>query len=273
MKRALIIAVAVLVVTACATSPTGRRQLQLFPASQLDTMGVQAYREMREEASTLESGEAVTYVQCITDALVAVVPERYARGGDWEVTVFRSDDVNAFALPGGKIGVYTGLMRVAETPSQLAAVIGHEIGHVMAQHGNERLSTQAAASAGMTMAAVMAGTDTPEKQAALALLGLGAQVGVILPFSRTHEAEADRIGLELMADAGFDPRESVALWRNMAAAGGERPPEFLSTHPSEQTRIDRLEAQMSAAMSRYERARFDGREPDCRPPSSIPSGD
>lgn len=274
MKRAVIIAVVVLIIAACATSPTGRRQLQLFPAQQMDSMGVQAYQEMRDQAPTLQSGESVGYVQCITDALVAVVPERYARDGDWEVTVFRGDEVNAFALPGGKIGVYTGLMRVAETPDQLAAVIGHEIGHVMAEHGNERLSTQAAASAGMAMAAVIAGTDGPEKQAALGLLGLGTQVGLILPFSRTHEAEADRIGLELMADAGFDPRESVALWRNMAAsAGGDRPPEFLSTHPAEETRIERLQARMSEAVARFERARFDGREPDCRQPSSIPAGD
>lgn len=271
MRRLLIPSVLAVVLVACATSPTGRRQLQLFPEAQMDSMGVQAYQQMQEQTPTLESGAVVSYVECITGALLPQVPEQYAAGEDWEVTVFRSEAVNAFALPGGKIGVYTGLLEVAETPSQLAAVIGHEIGHVMAEHGNERMSAQMATSVGLTAAAILAG-DSTESRAGLALLGLGAQVGVILPFSRTHESEADRIGLELMAEAGFDPRQAVNLWRNMAeASGGDGPPEFLSTHPSEQTRITGLQQQMPQAMTKYERAQFDGRAPQCTPPENVPT--
>ncbi|PWG61000.1 M48 family metallopeptidase [Spiribacter halobius] len=264
LRRLSTLAVAALLAAACATSPTGRQQLQLFPASQLEEMGVQAYRQMREEEPVLEEGPAVTYVQCVTDALLPQVPERYARD-DWEVTVFDSEQINAFALPGGKIGVYTGLLEVAETPAQLATVIGHEIGHVMAEHGNERMSTQMATVAGLTALQIMAG-GSRERQQALAVLGLGAQVGIILPFSRLHESEADQIGLELMARAGFDPRESVQLWRNMAEAGGDGPPEFLSTHPSKDTRIRDLEAQMDGALGLYRQAQARGRDPDCRPP-------
>lgn len=264
-------AVAVLVAVACATSPTGRRQLQLMPPNQIEAMGVQAYREMKEETPTLSSGAASDYARCVADAITRVVPERYARE-DWEVTVFRSDQVNAFALPGGKIGVYTGLMKVAETPDQLAAVVGHEVAHVMADHSNERLSTQFAANAGLAVAQIMAGAQSQERQQALALLGLGAQVGVILPFSRTHESEADTIGLDLMARAGFDPRASVDLWQNMAKEGGGGPPEFLSTHPSNQTRIDNLQRRMDGALQTFETARARGRRPDCRRPETIPSG-
>lgn len=264
LRRILLTAAIAALLAACATSPTGRQQLQLFPEAQLEDMGVQAYRQMREEESVIEDGPAVTYVQCVTDALLPQVPERYARD-DWEVTVFDSEQINAFALPGGKIGVYTGLLEVAETPDQLAAVIGHEIGHVMAEHGNERMSTQMATAAGLTALQVMAGGDR-QRQQALAVLGLGAQVGIILPFSRLHESEADEIGLELMARAGFDPRESVQLWRNMAEAGGDGPPEFLSTHPSKDTRISDLESRMDGALGLYREARARGRQPDCRPP-------
>lgn len=272
MRRLLIPSVLIVVLAACATSPTGRRQLQLFPEAQMDSMGVQAYQQMQQQTPSLEAGPTVDYVQCVTRALLEQVPPEYARGEEWEVTVFRSEAVNAFALPGGKIGVYTGLLEVAETPSQLAAVIGHEIGHVMAEHGNARMSAQMATSVGLTAAAILLG-DSPESRLGLAALGLGAQVGVLLPFSRSHESEADRIGLELMAEAGFDPRQAVELWRNMAeASGGGGPPEFLSTHPSEDTRIGRLQEQMPQAMESYERARFDGETPQCTPPENVPAG-
>jgi len=265
LRRLALTAAVATLLAACATSPTGRQQLQLFPEGQLEQMGVQAYQQMREEEPVIDSGPAVTYVQCVTDALLPQVPERYARD-DWEVTVFDSDQVNAFALPGGKIGVYTGLLDVAETPDQLAAVIGHEIGHVMAEHGNERMSTQMATAAGLTALQIMAGGNRQQQQA-LAVLGLGAQVGIILPFSRLHESEADEIGLDLMARAGFDPRESVQLWRNMAEASGEGPPEFLSTHPSKDTRIRDLQAQMDSALGKYRQARARGRQPACQLPA------
>lgn len=224
-------------------------------------MGLQAYGEIQATESVLSSSDRVTYVQCVTDALVAVLPAQYARE-QWEVTVFDSEQVNAFALPGGKIGVYTGLLDVAENQHQLATVIGHEIAHVMARHGNERVSTQFATVAGLSALQIAAGDDA-DRQRLLAALGVGAQIGIILPFSRLHESEADAIGLGLMADAGFDPRESVNLWRNMAQTGGAQPPAFLSTHPSSGRRINDLQSLMPEAMQYYERAQAQGRRPNC----------
>jgi predicted Zn-dependent protease len=183
---------------------------------------------------------------------------------DWEVRVFDDKTVNAFALPGGKIGVYKGLLGVAKTPDQLAAVMGHEVGHVLAHHGNERVSQSFAVS--QTLALLeqwMAANNTAHREKAMGLLGLGSQVGVLLPFSRLHESEADEIGLQLMAKAGFDPRQSVKLWQNMSKAGGKAPPEFLSTHPAHETRIERLQASMAAAMKHYRAVKS---KPVCRLP-------
>lgn len=183
--------------------------------------------------------------------------------------MFASDTVNAFALPGGKIGVYTGLLSVAETPSQLAAVMGHEVAHVLARHGNERVSQQVAV--GETMGLIegwlsSGGGGGAGQQAAMALLGVGAKVGILLPFSRAHESEADAMGKTLMARAGFDPRESVTLWQNMGRAGNGGTPEFLSTHPSHDTRIRDLQEGMDAAVALYEESRAAGRVPQCKRP-------
>ncbi|KAF0281937.1 M48 family metallopeptidase [Spiribacter roseus] len=260
-SRALAALVLVALLSACATSPTGRPQLQFMPDAQIRSMGVEAYREMQDAEPVLEAGPRVARVECVAEAIIPQVPDEYA-GNGWEVTVFESDQVNAFALPGGKIGVYTGLLEVTENPDQLAAVIAHEIAHVMAEHANERMSTEMATALGLGALQVAAGDD-PQRRRLMAVLGVGAQVGIILPFSRTHESEADEIGLGLMADAGFDPRASVALWRNMADAGGEAPPEFLSTHPSGETRIADLRAELPTAIYRYEQARAGGRRPDC----------
>jgi predicted Zn-dependent protease len=177
--------------------------------------------------------------------------------------VFEDDTANAFALPGGKIGVHTGLLEVAKTQDQLAAVLGHEVSHVLAGHSNERVSAEFAAQAGMAALQAVADASNPMHGRALALLGTGAQVGILLPYSRAHESEADLMGLDLMARAGFDPRQSIALWRNMASAGGGQPPEFLSTHPSHQTRIRDLEARIPQALPLQEQARARGRRPAC----------
>ena len=238
--------------TACATSPTGRSQLLIFSSNQLDQMGAQAFDGMKAETPVSQKTSQNSYVQCVAETLLPFVPAGvYA--GDWEVVVFNDDQVNAFALPGGKIGVYTGLLNVAKNQHQLAAVIGHEIGHVIAQHGNERMSQSTLIEMGsQAVNQILAANEVPYNQAIMSGLGLGLQVGVQLPFSRAHESEADIIGLQLMALAGFDPRQSVDLWQNMeAASGGERPAEILSTHPAPQTRIDNLQANMDAAMRDY----------------------
>lgn len=244
----------------CATSPLGRRQLLLMPDSQMDQMGITAYQQIKTEQSISQDGTANNYVNCVANALIGALE----KPGDWELNVFVDPSANAFALPGGKIGVNSGLLDLAQNADQLAAVIGHEIGHVQAKHSNERMSIKTATETSMQMAQALAGEASPEKQQLFGLLGLGSQVGISLPFSRKHEAEADIIGLKIMANAGFDPRESISLWQNMAKAGGAAPPEFLSTHPANSTRIDGLQHHMNDAMALYNTAKSSGKNPQCR---------
>lgn len=255
--------VALAVAGGCTTSPTGRQQLQLFPDKQMARMGSEAYDNIKKETPVSKEPAVNRYVECVADAIVRTLPEGRNTPDDWEVTVFRSDQVNAFALPGGKIGVYTGLLRVAENQDQLAAVIGHEVGHVLADHSNARLSANYATMAGITVISVLAGASgaVDDQRTMMALLGLGAQVGVLLPFSRSHESEADEIGLNLMARAGFRPTESVELWKNMAEASEGQPPELLSTHPSHGSRIRNLRDHMPQAQQLYDAA---PNRPECR---------
>ena len=259
-RRAALVA-ALLMLSACATSPTGRSQLQFMPDSQIRAMGLDAYSQLKAAEPTIEAGPQVDYIECVAAAIIPQVPGEYAEDG-WEVTLFDSEQANAFALPGGKMGVYTGLLDITENQDQLATVIAHEVAHVMANHSNERMSTEFATVLGLGALQVAAGDD-PERQRLMAALGVGAQIGIILPYSRIHESEADEIGLGLMADSGFDPRASIRLWENMRAAGGDAPPEFLSTHPSRNTRISDLRAAMPTAIYRYEQAVAAGRNPDC----------
>lgn len=253
-----------LTLAACTTSPTGRSQLTLMSDQQLDQMGQQAFQQYQEELPAA-GGAPQRYAECVADAIVAALPER-ERQQSWRIRVFESDQANAFALPGGYMGVNTGLLEIAETQDQLAAVIGHEIGHVLARHANERASNQAATQLGLSALGSAAGLEGPGGEQMMAALGLGAQYGILLPFSRRHESEADVVGLNLMADAGFDPRASLQLWENMSAQGGGQPPAWMSTHPSHGQRMGGLEAQMSEAVSRYERARSAGRTPNCPRP-------
>lgn len=255
--RASIACAVLLAAAGCATSPTGRDQLLIMSSSQMDAMGVQAFDQMRKE-QPLEKDPAINkYVKCIADAIAREVKSYDA---EWEVVVFKDDTPNAFALPGGKMGVHTGMLKVAENQDQLAAVLGHEVGHVLAQHSNERVSQQQITNIGLTVAGQAGQLSGPTMTA----LGLGAQYGLLLPFSRTQESEADIIGLDLMARAGFDPRASVELWRNMGKQGGSAPPEFLSTHPAGETRIANLQHNMKPAMAEYGEAQRKGKRPDCK---------
>lgn len=223
-------------------------------------MGVAAYQEMRKNTPSSKDGVTNGYVNCIANAIT----NELSGNTQWEVTVFEDEQVNAFALPGGKMGVYTGLIEVAENQNQLAAVMGHEVGHVLANHGNARVSAATASQVGLTAVQIIGAGASREKQQLLGLLGVGVQFGVLLPYGRGQESEADIIGLELMSKAGFDPRESVELWRNMGkASGGKGPPEFMSTHPSHQTRIRNLSAAMPGAIDLYELAQDNGKRPNC----------
>lgn len=256
----------------CATSPTGRSQLILLPDDQMATLGAQAFDQMKVDEPVSSDPALNQYVQCISNAILS--GSGLDSSGAWEIVVFDSDQVNAFALPGAKIGVYTGMIRFAQNQDQLAAVVGHEIGHVVARHSNERVSEQqAAAIAQGGLAMVLEGfqTNPNTRNAILAGLGVGHQFGRALPHSRTQESEADVIGLDLMASAGFDPSAAPALWDSMAARG-ESPPEFMSTHPAPDRRAADLRARVPDVQSKYDGARRLGRRPACTRPSFAGGG-
>lgn len=255
------ITLALLLSTGCATSPLGRKQLMLMPDNELKQMGLQAFQQMKRRAPINRDPRTNTYVRCVSDAIIAVI------GGQWEVLVFEDKTPNAFALPGGKIGVHTGLLKVAANQHQLATVIAHEVAHVLSRHSNERISQKLALEQGLNLGLAVAAPQTATGRSLFGLLGLGAQYGVLLPYSRTHESEADMLGLDIMARAGFDPRESIALWRNMnKASNGRQPLEFLSTHPAHQTRTQDLQARMPQAMKLRQKALASGRNPQCTEP-------
>jgi predicted Zn-dependent protease len=243
---------ATLLISACVTTPTGRNQLILFSDAQVSASGAQAFTAMKSQQKITSTGSVNDYVLCVANAITAQVEGRHSQT-DWEVVVFDDPQANAFALPGGKIGVYTGLLEVTKNQHQLAAVIGHEVAHVIAQHGNERMSQSTLIGLGQqAVAEILTANEVANTPMIMSALGLGIQFGVALPYSRTHETEADTIGLELMARAGFDPRQSITLWKNMAAANaGQRPPEFLSTHPDPDTRITNLSSKMPQAMTLF----------------------
>jgi len=250
----------------CDKSPTGRKRVTLVPDAQMSQMGANAFAEMLQTQPVSRDSRVTGYVGCVARALVDALPPPR---GEWSVAVFEDPTPNAFALPGGKIGVNTGMLKVARTPAQLAAVIGHEIGHVLADHSNERLTQELAVKSGLMLVDLLA--ETPgslEHEVLRKALGVGANYGLLLPYNRAHESEADEIGHNLMARAGFDPRASVTLWQNMAAVGNAQPLEFLSTHPSHDSRIDDLAQRMEVALALYKQARAEERHPSCRPPGS-----
>jgi len=249
----------------CETNPyTGRSQLLMSSVGQEMQMGAQAYNQVRSDPKLRPSQDPreIEPVKRVAARIVeAAKRSKYAELAQqfqWEVTVIKDDKTaNAFALPGGKMAVYTGIFPMARTEAGLAAVMGHEVVHALARHGAERMSQGQATNVGLQVlgAAIGIGSKNPALgQAAMGALGVGAQVGVLLPFSRKHESEADYIGILLAADAGYDPRESVELWERMGqGSGGGGTSEFLSTHPSHDTRIDQLKEWMPEAMAIYQK--------------------
>ncbi|WP_205701937.1 M48 family metallopeptidase [Pseudidiomarina mangrovi] len=255
---------AITAVTSCSTSPTGRKTVKLFPSSELAALGAASFDDLKSQQQLSTNSADISYVNCVSQALIAELPEPY-RSANWEIQVFASDQVNAFALPGEKIGVYTGLLDVAENQHELAAVIGHEIGHVIAEHSNERMTAQVGAGLALQVGGALAYSELDEGSAAVAMmaLGLGVQIGGILPFSRVHESESDQLGVDYMIAAGFDPNGAANLWRNMAAANPNSVPEWLSTHPTSSSRIAALTAYTNQVYGRYQQARAQGKRPNC----------
>ncbi len=262
-KRTLLTTLCISSLLACSTSPTGRNQLLFHSAGELNKMGAQSFEQMKQDVP-ISSDKAVNhFVQCVADQITKNV-DSSVHQGEWEVVVFDSEQVNAFALPGGKIGIYTGILEVTENDDQLAAIMGHEVGHVIAQHSNERLSSGQLSQAALIIAGTaVAASDVDNEALWIAGLGLGIQYGILMPYGRTHETEADIIGQELMAKSGFNPQESVKLWQNMAKQSESSPPEFLSTHPSHQTRINGLTNNLKKTMPLYQGASF---KPVCDKP-------
>lgn len=236
-ERAVAVAMIVCFLVACATSPTGRRQLHLLSAGQMDQVGQQSYSEIKKHYPDSKNKKWTHEVHCVVKSLLERNGEH---SSEWEVHLFASQEVNAFALPGRKIGVYEGMFKVLQSPDQLAAVLGHEIGHVEAQHGNARLSQALIIQGGLTAADIVLQQKKPKYRGfIMAALGAATQFGVILPFSRADELEADTLGMQYMSNAGFEPRSAIALWKNMGKLGAT-PPELLSTHPAPETRIQKI---------------------------------
>jgi predicted Zn-dependent protease len=246
------------------TSYTGRKQLIDTSPQQEAALGLQSYQEILSQSQVVTSGPLPQQVREIAQRLIAAAPkvEKYYAeqknipaetdwsSYQWDVNVLKSDEVNAFCLPGGKIAVYTGIVPVAKNSDGLAVIMGHEIAHALLRHGGERMAQQKLVQLG-TMAAGMSVSDMDpqQQQMVMAALGAGAQYGMLLPFSRSHESEADHVGLLLAAAACYNPEEAPKLWERMGALAKQKPPEFMSTHPADATRITQLNAWMPEADS------------------------
>ena len=253
---------AMLLILSCATVPlTGRKELQLVPESQLLSMSFDQYSALLKKSKLSNDPEKVAMVREVGKGIARASEEvmrDYGRASEiknyrWAFNLIDDDKtVNAFCMPGGKVGVYTGILPVAQDENGLAVVMGHEVAHAIAKHGNERMSQGLLAQfGGVALSVALSSHPGVTSDLFMQAYGLGANVGVLLPYSRVQESEADRIGLILMAKAGYDPREAIPFWQRMNKKGGGRPPEFLSTHPAPETRIKQLQALIPEAMRYY----------------------
>jgi predicted Zn-dependent protease len=248
----------------CSTVPlTGRSQLNMIPSSEMLTMSFQQYDQFLKENKLSTNMTEVNMVKRVGVNIQQAV-QRYMKdnnlssrlnGYKWDFNLVEDEQVNAWCMPGGKVVVYTGILPVTQDETGLAVVMGHEIAHAIAEHGNERMSQQLLQQVGAVGLMVAMKDEPAETQAIwLSVYGVGTTVGIMLPYSRTHESEADHLGLIFMAMAGYDPHSAPEFWKRMAAGKqGGSPPEFLSTHPSDQTRIDDINAWIPEAMKYYKK--------------------
>ena len=253
--------VALMWLAGCATVPmTGRQQLSLIPDSEMNAMSFQQYEQVLAESQLSDDAEATAMIKRVGARIQGAV-EAYARqegwsdhldGYAWEFNLIESDQVNAWCMPGGKVAFYTGILPLCQDDVGVAVVMGHEISHAIAEHGKERMSQALLYNMG-GMALSEAVKSKPQETQALymTVFAVGAQYGAMLPYSRKHESEADHMGLIFMAMAGYDPREAPKFWQRMSAQGGASPPEFMSTHPSDATRIADLNKHMAEALQYY----------------------
>lgn len=259
MKKLIILSF--LFLLSCATVPmTGRKQFVAIPASQMITLSAESYAEVLSGTPLSKNTDYVNSVRKVGERLTAAV-EAYLKqnnmqsvteGYQWQYNVLVSEELNAWCMPGGQIAFYEGILPVCQDENGIAVVMGHEIAHAVAQHGNERMSQQLALQmGGMALSEALRTQKEETINLAMLAFGVGAQVGVLLPYSRTHESEADELGLYFMAMAGYNPQSAPDFWKRMGARSAARPPEFLSTHPDPANRIDHLNQVMPKAMEYY----------------------
>jgi predicted Zn-dependent protease len=262
-KITLFFALASLIISCSKNALTGKKQLTLLPESELQTMATTEYQQFlsTNKVVATSNNRDAEMVKRVGQRIVKAVEGYYAEKGmsdklegfKWETNLVDDKAVNAWCMPGGKIVVYTGILPVTQNEAALAAVMGHEVSHALMQHGNQRMSQGLLASVGQVALAVAVANKPQETQNLfLGAYGAGAQVGILLPFSRKHELEADRYGLLFTAMAGYNPQEAIGLWERMEKlSNGQKPPEFLSTHPAEGRRIDQLNKYMPEALQYY----------------------
>ncbi len=245
----------------CSNVPlTGRKQFTAIPNSQMLALSADSYSQVLFDMELSDNTAYVDAVKRVGDRVIKAVEEYLALNGlesriegfDWQFNVLKSEELNAWCMPGGQIAFYEGIMPVCMDDNGIAIVMGHEIAHAVAKHGNERMSQQLLINmGGIALSEALKTKKEETQQLALAAFGVGTAVGVALPYSRTHETEADELGLYFMAMAGYDPQTAPVFWERMEAEGGERPPEFLSTHPNPSTRIENLQRIMPKALEYY----------------------
>ncbi|MFT7617387.1 MAG: putative Zn-dependent protease [Planctomycetota bacterium] len=245
-SRLCVLLLALSTLGACVTNPeTGKSSFNIVPESTEISMGVQAFADVKAETRLSSNTVMTDVVKRVADRITAVTGKDYA----WEVRLVESEQANAFVLPGGKIVIYTGLLPICETEAGLAFVMGHEVGHAIARHGGQRISTTMIVQAGMQVADLSFNNNS-QKPMIMAALGAGTQLGT-LKYSRSHESEADYMGIRYMAKAGYDPIVAPDLWVRMGK-GSQQPPEILSTHPAHETRTADLKAVMKEAQKLYQ---------------------
>ena len=252
----------VLVAAGCAVAPfTGRKQLVMIPVEQMLSLSSDSYAQVLKETKVSSNQKYINSVRNVGTKLTAAVKQYMQQnnlqsaieGYQWQYTVLKSDEVNAWCMPGGQIAFYEGIMPICADDNGIAVVMGHEIAHAIAQHGNERMSQQLALQmGGVALSEALKTQKESTQQIAMAAFGVGSALGISLPYSRTHEYEADQLGLYFMAMAGYDPRTAPAFWERMIAQSNSRPPEFLSTHPDPANRIREMNRNMNKALQYYQ---------------------